>query len=104
MHKRRIYQHQSTDPRRYARVEWLILDLQLGISSVRRADDCLDLETVRRTRLRAAATLRSADVLLAQLQVEPSQARRIAEQQQRLGALLRDPAPIERLARILRVA
>ena len=100
----RIQRDQITDQRHYARVEWVILDLQLGIASVRRANGCLDLGTVQqRTRARAAETLRNIDLILAQVRAEPSQAQRIAERRRSLDTLLRELAPIERLARTLRV-
>ena len=88
----------------YARVEWAILDLQLSISSVWRANSCLDLDTVQRTRAKAAATLSHSDIILKKFGGEPSQLARAAEQRKRLAALLAEPAPIEQLARILRVA
>jgi hypothetical protein len=89
--------------RQYARVEWIILDLQLGISSVSRANGCLDLDTVRQIRAGAAESLRNADRLLAQFSAEPSQAQRLADRRRSLAKLLGEPAPIERLARTLHV-
>jgi len=87
----------------YARVEWTILDLQLSISSVHRANGCLDLGTVRQIRASAAETLRNADTILARYHAEPAQAQRIAERRSSLAMLLTEPAPIERLARTMRV-
>lgn len=87
----------------YARVEWAILDLQLSISSVKRANDCLDLDTVRQTRQRAAQTLNHSHQILEQFGAEPSQARRAARQRECLATLLQEPSPIEQLARTLRV-
>jgi hypothetical protein len=87
----------------YARVEWIILDLQLSISGVHRANGCLDLGTVRQIRAAAAETLRNADAILRRYQAEPSQAQRIAERRRSLAMLLEEPAPIERLARTMHV-
>jgi len=87
----------------YARVESLILDLQLSISSVRRANGCLDLETVQGIRGRAGRTLQKADQMLKRFHADPSQARRLAERREALVALLSEPAPIENLAQTLRV-
>lgn len=87
----------------YARVEEIILDLQLSISSVHRANGCLDLGTVRQIRAGAAETLRNADAILTRYRAEPAQAQRIAERRSSLAMLLTEPAPIERLARTMRV-
>jgi hypothetical protein len=87
----------------YARVESVILDLQLSISSVRRANGCLDLDTVQGIRGRAGRTLRNADRILSRFRADPSQARRVAERRGALVALLSEPAPIEHLAQTLRV-
>jgi hypothetical protein len=87
----------------YARIEWAILDLQLSISSVKRANDCLDLDTVQRTRQRAAETLNHSHQILEKLGAEPAQARRAAKQRECLAMLLREPSPIEQLARTLHV-
>jgi hypothetical protein len=95
--------HQLDDERHYARVESIILDLQLSIASVRRANGCLDLETVRRIRAHAAETLGHAESTLAQFRPYPSQTQRVADKRRALCLLLREPAPIEHLARSLRV-
>ena len=87
----------------YARVESVLLDLQLSISSVRRANSCLDLETVRDIRARAAETLARAERRLVALRAESWQTRRLRERQRALSLLLQEPAPIEHLARSLRV-
>ena len=87
----------------YARVEWIILALQLSISSVHRANGCRDLGTVRQIRAGAAETLRNADAMLTRYQAEPSQAQRIAERRRSLAKLMGEPAPIERLALTMHV-
>jgi hypothetical protein len=87
----------------YARVESVILDLQLSISSVKRANGCLDLPTVRNIRARAAETLAQADVRVADLHTDLWQRRRLGERRRDLTLLLQEPAPIEHLARSLRV-
>lgn len=103
MQRPRAPHHQLTDEQLYARVEWMILDLQLGISSVTRANRCLDLDTVRRVRAQAAKTLEGIDAMLARAHVDSSQAKTVAERRQALSRMLREPAPIEQLARTLRV-
>jgi hypothetical protein len=91
------------DDEHYARVEAIILDLQLSISSVKRANGCLDLETVRNIRARAAETLAHADFRVAELRADLWQTRRLGERRRDLTLLLQEPAPIENLARSLRV-
>lgn len=103
MHEPCFHREQIPDQHHYARVEWIILDLQLSIASVRRANGCLDFGTVRQTRAKAAETLKNVDRILTEVRAEPSQARRIAERQRSLDTLLREPSPIEHLARTLRV-
>jgi hypothetical protein len=103
MHQERMRQNAFDYEQHYARVEWIILDLQLSISSVRRANGCLDLGAVQHIRAGAAQTLRNADVILARYHAEPAQAQRIAERRRSLAMLLREPAPIENLARTMRV-
>jgi hypothetical protein len=95
--------HQLTDEQLYARAESMILDLQLGISSVTRANRCLDLDTVRRIRAQAAKTLGRIDTMLAQSRIDVRQARAMSERRQALSRILHEPAPIEQLARTLRV-
>lgn len=87
----------------YERIESLILDLQLGISSVRRANGCLDLETVRDIRARAAETLAQADARSAEISADSWQRKQLGERRRDLTVLLQEPAPIELLARSLRV-
>lgn len=101
MRHARAPDHMSDD--QYARVESVLLDLQLSISSVRRANSCLDLETVRSIRARAAETLAHAERRLGRLRAESWQARRLSERRRDLDLLLREAAPIELLARSLRV-
>jgi hypothetical protein len=95
--------HEPADEQHYARIESFILDLQLSVSSVRRANTCLDLDIVRRIRARASATLERVELRLTQAQPDPLQARRLAERRRALAQLLREPAPIEQLARSLHV-
>ena len=95
--------HRPGDEQHYAHIESLILDLQLSVSSVRRANACLDLDIVRRIRARASATLERVELRLPEAQPDPLQARRLAERRRALTLLLREPAPIEQLARCLRV-
>jgi hypothetical protein len=95
--------HQPSDGQRYACVESLILDLQLSLSSVRRANGCLDLDTVRRIRAYAFETLERVDLRMARTPPDPQQARRISERRRALTQLLHEPAPIEQLARTLHV-
>jgi hypothetical protein len=95
--------HNKSIDDEYARVESAILDLQLSISSVRRANVCLDLHTVRAVRTRAAETLAQFDVRLTKLHTEAWQKKRLGERQRTLTLLLQEPAPIEDLARFLRV-
>jgi hypothetical protein len=87
----------------YARVESVILDLQLGISSVSRANGCLDLDTVRQIRARAAKTLDGIDTRLAQFCPDTWQKQRVTDRRRTLAQLLREPAPIERMAQSMRV-
>lgn len=91
------------DEQQYARVESLILDVQLSVASVRRANACLDLETVQRIRADACETLKRVDSQMGRVRPEPVQARRLAERRRTLVSLLREPAPIEQLARSLHV-
>ena len=93
----------SPDDRFYERVESMILDLQLSISSVTRANGCLDLDTVRQIRAHATQTLGTIDVMLARAPVDPWQAARVAERRRVLSRVLHEPAPIEQLARTLHV-
>jgi hypothetical protein len=95
--------HETSDGRHYAHVESLILDLQLSVSSVRRANGCLDLDIVRRIRAHASETLERVELRLTYAQPDPLQARRLAERRRALASLLREPAPIEQLARSLHV-
>lgn len=95
--------HDKLIDEQYARVESVILDLQLSISSVRRANSCLDLQTVRSIRARAAETLAQAERRVAKLSAESWQTRRLGERRRTLTLLLQEPAPIEDLARCLRV-
>jgi hypothetical protein len=92
-----------TDERFYERVESIILDLQLSISSVTRANACLDLDTVRQIRAHASQTLGNIDETLAHAHVDPWQAERVAQRRKVLSQALREPAPIEQLARVLHV-
>jgi len=87
----------------YARVESMILDLQLGISSVSRANGCLDLDTVRQIRARAAKTLDGVETTLSQFHPDTWQKQRVTERRRTLTQLLREPAPIERMASSMRV-
>lgn len=93
----------SSDEQNYARVESIILDLQLSIASVGRANGCLDLDTVQRIRAHAAATLGNSTSTLKQIRTDAVQAQRVAERRRALERLLREPAPIENLARSLHV-
>src|SRR5690349_23405347 len=97
------YGQQKTVEQHYARVESVIIDLQLGISSVSRANACLDLDTVRQIRARAAKTLDGIDTRLAQFQPDTWQKQRVTERRRALSQLLREPAPIERVAQSMRV-
>ncbi len=85
------------------RVEAAILDLQLSISSVRRANVCLDLHTVRAGAREAAETLAQVELRLTKLHTEAWQKRRLGDRHRTLTLLLQEPAPIEHLARSLRV-
>jgi hypothetical protein len=101
MRHARVHDHSADD--QYARVESAILDLQLSIASVRRANVCLDLHTVRAVRTRAAETLAQVELRLTNLHTETWQKRRLGERRRTLALLLEEPAPIEHLARSLRV-
>src|SRR5262245_22729312 len=82
--------HEQPDgEQHYARVEAIILDLQLGISSVSRANGCLDLNTVRTIRARAARTLEHVDAVLVQSQPDTWQKLRVTERRRALMQLLR---------------
>lgn len=97
------YGQQKNVEQHYARVESMIIDLQLGISSVSRANSCLDLDTVRQIRARATKTLNGVDVTLAQFQPDTWQKLRVTERRRALTQLLGEPAPIERMAESMRV-
>jgi hypothetical protein len=87
----------------YEQMEQLILNLELSIDSVRRANGCFDLQTVQSIRSRAMQTLAKVGRLPRQAGLPPEQAARMASHHRALNALLSEPAPVQRLARSMHV-